>query len=91
VHDIDVGHALKQFAGEVVGRPVAGRGEIEFARLFLRQRDQLLHAVRRHAGIDDQHYGRCRKQRDWSEVLGRIEGKLAIEGLVDGERPGRGE
>src|SRR5262249_24885871 len=25
------------------------------------------------------------------EVLGRIEGKLAVEGLVDGERSGRGE
>jgi hypothetical protein len=91
VHDIDVGHALEQFAGEVVGRTVAGGGEIEFAWLFLRQRDQFLHAVRRHAGIDDQHDGRRRKQRDWSEVLGRIEGKLAIERLVDGERSGRGE
>src|SRR6516225_3158688 len=91
VHDIDVGHALEQFAGQVISRTVAGRSEIEFARLFLRQRDQLLHAVRRHAGIDDQHDGRRRKQRDGSEVLGRIEGKLAIEGLVDGERSRRGE
>src|ERR1700756_4175447 len=46
VDDIDVGHALEQFAGKVIGRTVAGRGEIELARLFLRQRDQLLHAVR---------------------------------------------
>src|SRR6516165_2889710 len=84
VHDIDVGHALEQFAGEVIGRTVAGRGEIEFARLFLRQRDQLLHAVRRHARVDNQHDGCRRKQRDWSEVLGWIEGKLAVEGLVDG-------
>jgi hypothetical protein len=91
VHDVDVGHALEQFAGEVIGRTVAGRGEIELARRFLRQRDQLLHAVRRHLGVNDQHNGCRRKQRDWSEVLGRIEGKLAIEGLVDGERSGRGE
>ena len=91
MHDIDVGHALEQFAGEVIGRTVAGRGEIEFARLLLRQHDQLLYAARRHAGVDDQHDGRRRKQRDWSEVLGRIEGKLAVEGLVDGERAGRGE
>ena len=75
----------------MIGRTVAGRGEIEFARLFLRQRDQLLHAVRRHARVDNQHDGCRRKQRDWSEVLGWIEGKLAVEGLVDGERAGRGE
>src|SRR5262250_820188 len=35
VHDIDVGHALEQFAGQMIGRTVAGRSEIEFARLFL--------------------------------------------------------
>src|SRR5262249_7630648 len=34
VHDIDVGHALEQFAGQMIGRTVAGRSEIEFARLF---------------------------------------------------------
>ncbi len=47
--------------------------------------------MRRQTGIDDQHDWRGRKQRDGSKVLRRIEWKLAVKGLIDGERPGSSE
>ena len=34
VHDVDLGHALEQLAGEMVGRADAGRGEIDLAGLL---------------------------------------------------------
>ena len=40
VHDVDLGVDLEQFAGEMRHAAGAGRGEIEFAGLRLRERDQ---------------------------------------------------
>ncbi len=47
--------------------------------------------LRWHVRMHHQHDRRARKQRDRSEILGRIERQLAVERLVDGERSGRGE
>ena len=45
VHDVDLGLGLEQFAGEMRGGAVPGRGEVELARARLGERDQLLHAI----------------------------------------------
>ena len=91
MHDVDLRHALEQLAGQMIGGAVARRGEVDLARLLFRQRDQFPHILGRYCGIDDQHDRRSREQCDGREIRGRIERELAVERLIDGERPGRGE
>ena len=43
--DIDAGHVLQQFAGQMIGRTDAGRTEIERAGFCLGERDQPLDAL----------------------------------------------
>ena len=85
VHDIDLGLGLEQFAGQMRGRAIAGRGEIELAGLRLGERDQLLQRFRRHVRIDHQDIGLRADQRDRHEILLRAVGELFVQALVGGE------
>ena len=50
----------------------AGRRVVEFARLLLRERDQLLHVVHRQLRIDGKHVRTGRENRNWREGSDRI-------------------
>ncbi len=68
VHDVDPGSRLEQLAGQMNRGSRARRSVAEFARIGLRQRDELLQVARGKRRIDDQHGGEAGDQRDRSEV-----------------------
>ena len=71
----------------VAGRSEPGLAVAELARLLARQRDQLLHGLRRQRGPHDQHLAEIlRQQRDVREVLHRVVGRVGREGRNDGMR-----
>ena len=61
----------------------AARCKIEFARLGLGERDQLLHVVRRQRRMRNHDQRRGAHQRDVGEVLERVVGQFWIEGWID--------
>src|SRR6185503_6657935 len=85
--DVDLGGELEQFAGEMRQAAGAGGREVELARLFLGERDQLLHVVGGDAGRHHQHFRHFGDQRDGREILERVVGHLLHAGR-DGERAG---
>jgi hypothetical protein len=72
VHDVDVGRHLEQFTGEMRQAADAGRCEIEFPRLRLGERDQLLHVAGGHVAGDDEHFRHRRHQRDGHKILRHV-------------------
>jgi hypothetical protein len=74
VGELDLRELLEQRAGEMGERGRTRRGVVEHARPGLRERDQVLHRLRRHAGVEREHEGRAAQHRDRREILDRIIG-----------------
>ena len=85
MHDIDVGRQLEQFARQMRQAAGTGRGEIQFPRLRLGERDQFLHVPGGEVGRDYQHLGHGGDQRHRREILQRIIGDL-FHARADSER-----
>ena len=68
----DAGGQVERFAGDVLRAADAGRCVLEHAGLRLRQRDQVLHVLRRHLVADDEHVGHDDDEPDRLQVLQRI-------------------
>src|SRR5512132_17515 len=90
---VDLGLCLEQLAGEMRRQAVARGGEIELARISLRERDQLGHGSGRHGRIHHQDVGLRSDQADRSEIRFRVEIDLLVErgirgkdGVVAGEQ-----
>ena len=81
--DVDARHGPKELAGEMRGRPVARRREIDLSRVRLRVLDELADRSRRELRIHDQHRRDDRHPRDGREILDRIEAQVPVEALVD--------
>jgi hypothetical protein len=65
-------HGGEQPAHEVLRAAVAGRGVVDLLGLRLGQRDELLHVLRRHLGMHQQHVGRVDQLADGGEALDRV-------------------
>jgi hypothetical protein len=72
VGELDLGHLLEQRARQVRQGRWAGGRVVQRARLGLRERDQLRHGLRRHAGIEREQERRASQHRHRREVLDRI-------------------
>ena len=89
VHDVDLRHALEQFAGEMRAAADARRGKIELAGFGPRQREQVLAAIVTPSdGDDDQQIFGLAGQRDAGEVLARVVRQLVVDGGRDRVRGG---
>jgi hypothetical protein len=78
VRDVDAGLFSKQHRAEVNAAAFAGRCIVEFARLLLGERDQLLHVVggQRWIHQDDERAGSDQSYR--REVLARVVADVRI-------------
>ena len=83
VHHVDMRLGLEQLAGEVAGAAVAAGAERQFAGIRFGVGDQLGHGAEGCRGIDHEHVGRDRDQRDGREILDGIVGELAVQTDVD--------
>jgi hypothetical protein len=80
--------ALKQLAGEMDGRPRAGRAVAEFPWIGLGQRDEFLQVAGRQRRIDDQHRGEASHQRNRSEVAQPVIRQILAHGRAHHARNG---
>ena len=79
MHDVDAGHLLHQFAGEVRRGAQAARCVVERAGLRPREGEQVSQRLRRHARMRDQHHGCGREHRHRAQRLHGVEGHLRLE------------
>ena len=80
---------LEQLAVEMMRRADAARPVAELARIRLRIRDQLGHAVDRQRRIHQQDERQVRDHRDRREVLHRVVAELLVERRIDAHRRAR--
>ena len=71
-YDIDAGHGIEQFRCQMRCGADRTRGIIEFPRLSLGQRDQLLDGLYRQRRMHDQYAQRPHQQRDGGKIPHRI-------------------
>ena len=86
VDHVHAGGAFEHLAHEVSDAAVAGRAEIELARLRFRECDEFLHRFGRHARMHHQRDRNFGDQRDRREARDRVVVQLSVEGLVAGQR-----
>ena len=84
VLDVDAGHLLEQFAGQVDRRAAARRAERDLAGIGLGIRHQLLDGLERLRRIGHQQVRHQRHARERGEILDRIEPQFRVQALVDG-------
>src|SRR5690349_7104364 len=63
-------------------RAAALRGVVQLAGIGLRVRDELLDAVHRHLGIDQQHVWDCADHRDGDELVGVV-GEFRVQQVIN--------
>src|SRR5215467_13318986 len=73
MHHVDPGLEAQQLRREVLRAAVAGRAVVERSGLGLRERDQLLHRLRRELRRHDEHQRRIADARHRSEIDASIE------------------
>ena len=72
VRDVDAGHLLEQFHRHVRAGGNPAGAVIQFARLRLRVREQVLHRFHWQRGVHHQNIRQRRQQRDRREIVHRI-------------------
>src|SRR5690606_30344378 len=87
-HGVDLCGLCEEKGGQV--RDVAGAGRCvgKLTRIGACVIDELLHGVRRHGGMDEQHHGHGGGGGNRRKVLFRIERQLAVQ--VGAQRNGGG-
>ena len=86
VDDIDAGHALEHFAGDVLRRADAGAGDRQLAGLRLGERDQLGIGLRRHVVVDREDARHDQEPRDRGEIAHHVVGLVRQQRRIDGQR-----
>ena len=84
--ELDAGHVLEQFAGQMRrgARAIGAVGQL--VRLRLGHRDQVGDRFDRGRRIDHHQVERARDQRHRGEILVRVIGQLRVEARIDGIR-----
>src|SRR5215831_18727235 len=83
VHEVDSGHHLEQFTGNMVSGTDAGRRLVDLARIGLGVGNELGNRLDRHRWIRLHDKGLAMSARDRGDVADQIEIKLLVERGVD--------
>ena len=83
VYQIDAGHQLEQFAGEMAGAADAGRPHIDPARIGLCVDDELGDRLGRNGRVDRENRRRLTDAGDRQHVANKVEVEFFVEGGVD--------
>jgi hypothetical protein len=90
VDDVDAGHLLEDFAGEMVRSPGSRRGIEQLPRPRAGERDVILERSGGHRGVHRQDHGIAGQQRHRREILARIVGHGHTDMRSDHDRGFRG-
>ena len=80
---IDAGHHLEQFAGEMARAADAGRPHVDPARIGLGVGDELGDRLGRNGRVDREHCRRLADAGDRQHVAHKVEVEFFVEGGVD--------
>src|SRR2546427_315761 len=83
---VDARHALEQLHADVKRAAVSGRGVVERTRPRARKRNQLLHRIRRHRRMHEQHVADFHRDRHRREIPLRVVRNLPEKERIRDER-----